>query len=84
MERLAVREEMNTPQLWAEKVLQSGHDLDIETGGGKGAIYMPRVDLRTLKIILTATQRNTSKQFLIMIQHINENWSECSAAKRLR
>jgi hypothetical protein len=50
MERLAVREEMNTPQLWAEKVLQSGHDLDIATGGGKEAIYMPRVDFQTLKL----------------------------------
>jgi len=48
MERLAVREEMNTPQLWAEKVLQSGHDLDIATGRGKEVIYMPRVDLQTL------------------------------------
>jgi len=48
MERLAVREEMNTPQLWAEKVLQSGHDLDIATGGGKEVIYMPRVDIQNL------------------------------------
>lgn len=50
MEWLAVREETNTLRVWAEKVLQPGHDLDIVTGGEKEAIYMPRVDFKALKL----------------------------------
>jgi hypothetical protein len=64
MERLAVREEMNTPQLWAEKVLQSGHDLDIATSGGKEAMYMPRVDFQTLNCFNSDTEKYFKQIFV--------------------
>lgn len=64
MEWLAVRKETKTPPLWAEKVPQSGHDLDFTTLAAKEAIYMLRVRFQTFKLFNSDTHKYFERIFV--------------------
>jgi hypothetical protein len=48
---------MNTAELGAEKMLESGHGLDNTTARSK-VVYRSRADFKTLKTVLIATYGN--------------------------